>query len=585
MREQFRSSKSNSTKDKRIIANSKITENKYNSDLRIQNNTENSNLVQTLQANEYLSINKILLNKEPINVENSCGEYDPNLALKIVGNKGTYQKVALGISFWLQFALAIVMYTINYISRAPESFWCRKDGVDFKCSQSAACAQGGTIESASFENFTTKFQLQCSGNAAATDIIPQINQNAEDFTNNNMQIGYSIVFLAQTLSDFFGRKFMIKVIVISVGAVYTLIVIFYKYSDKSVYSFWILNYTFLYCWSVSNSLRYLQVILIAESCGYKSRVRNKSVAFLNVAYGLQCILMAAFASTFHDLESIFIYAIVMMLLSVPFALYLLKESPLYQFEWGQIKRFKQTLYTIAKINITAHTPNYEMFEDMIKSDELDSSPNTEKIKCHHKIVVIFKQQFCYRKNFTYLLCAFILSTFIEIFNHEIIEYFNQMIRENDLMLQEVLRGSCNFIASLVQIPIIEKIPRKTTLVYITLVLSILLYIKAMITYFVGCDHLIHKNWDFLFCVILLLLGVAVANVSLLYQIELLSTKMRATGIGLAAALGKIASIYYPKFSDQIKNHSVHPTTNLLIPSIIVVIYTLFMPETKYKKIN
>jgi len=50
---------------------------------------------------------------------------------------------------------------------------------------------------------------------------------------------------------------MIKVIVISVGAVYTLIVIFYKYSDKSVYSFWILNYTFLYCWSVSNSLRYL----------------------------------------------------------------------------------------------------------------------------------------------------------------------------------------------------------------------------------------------------------------------------------------------------------------------------------------
>ena len=103
-----------------------MSENKYNSDLRIQNNSEKSNFVQTQQPNEYLSINKILLNKEPINIENSCGEYDPNLALKIVGNKGTYQKVALSISFWLQFALAIVMYTINYTLRPPESFWCYK---------------------------------------------------------------------------------------------------------------------------------------------------------------------------------------------------------------------------------------------------------------------------------------------------------------------------------------------------------------------------------------------------------------------------------------------------------------------------
>ena len=61
--------------------------------------------------------------------------------------------------------------------------------------------------------------------------------------------------------------------------------------------------------------------------------------------------------------------------------------------------------------------------------------------------------------------------------------------------------------------------------------------------------------------------------------------MRATGIGLAASLAKIASIYYPRLPENIENHTIHPTTNLLIPSIVVVIYTLFMPETKYKKIN
>ena len=81
----------------------------------------------------------------------------------------------------------------------------------------------------------------------------------------------------------------------------------------------------------------------------------------------------------------------MMVLSAPIALYLLRESPLYQFEWGQIKAFKETLFKIARVNITARTPTYEMFEDMIKSDELDQSPNTERIECHRKIGIIFKQ--------------------------------------------------------------------------------------------------------------------------------------------------------------------------------------------------
>ena len=105
------------------------------------------------------------------------------------------------------------------------------------------------------------------------------------------------------------------------------------------------------------------------------------------------------------------------------------------------------------------------------------------------------------------------------------------------------------------------------------------------TYFYGGPYMINKNWDFLFCVLLLLLGVAVTNISLLFQIEPFSTRMRATGIGLATILAKIASVFYPRLPDIIEHHEVHSTTNLVIPSIVVVIYTLFMPETKYKKIN
>ena len=114
----------------------------------------------------------------------------------------------------------------------------------------------------------------------------------------------------------------------------------------------------------------------------------------------------------------------------------------------------------------------------------------------------------------------------------------------------------------------------------------MVYIETMVVYFKKDDYT-EKNSPlcFFFCFLLLVLGDTFTNISLLYQMELFSTKMRATGIGLAAVLGKITSIYYPELPERIGKHDIHLTTKLLIPSIIVVIYTLFMPETKYKKIN
>lgn len=545
-----------------------------------QRNLKDKNLnFQAQKNNEYLSLNKIQLNNEPQNVENSIGEYDPNLALKIVGNKGTYQKIAVYMSFWVQFALGTVAYTINYITRYP-SFRCTDPDPNSElgyilCSVEDACAEHADMEYTTYTNFITKFQLWCDDAKYEQVAIAG---------NISVFAGYSVLFFAQVLSDFFGRKFIIKLSIIIICTLYVVIIFLYRLSNTSIVNFWILSSMFTCCWGISNSVKFNQNILLIESCGYKSSIRNKAVVFQNLAFGLQCICMAAFARAFSALEGLFIYSIIMIVIVSPCALFLWNESPLFQFEWGEITNFKENLYRIAIINKPNNPPGIEEFEDMIKFDELQARTKSEKTTFHHKLVEILKHQFCRRENFSYLVCAFIHDIFIEIFNITIITSFNTIEKE-DLMLQEVLRGSSNLIAALIQIPIISITPRKMTLVWITLALSAVCFIETIVRYFEPRQHEPDTTFKFVLSFALLILGVTFTSISLLYQMELFSTKIRATGIGLAAVQGRFTSIYYPEMPTEIGKHSIHLTAKLLIPSIIVVIYTLFMPETKYKRIN
>ena len=78
--------------------------------------------------------------------------------------------------------------------------------------------------------------------------------------------------------------------------------------------------------------------------------------------------------------------------------------------------------------------------------------------------------------------------------------------------------------------------------------------------------------------------MAYSNVSMLWHLELFDSGCRGTALAIAIGVGRTIVLHFPQLPTEEGTHRIHTSANLLIPGVVVVIYTWFMPETKNKMI-
>lgn len=279
-----------------------------------------------------------ITNEQEKTFEEKLQSYNPQLALNLVGDSGTYQKSLLMVGILTFFSICSILNGADYVFSLPDFYCIDKNEKVYVCKEEEACKSGSIKYT--FRSLVSYYGLVCGDQTVLRDYLMALQFFISRFTG----------CLVLIIADNAGRRFMTNLCLLAITSCLVLKIIMTISLPQNAFHLYFAVITFGICTGLSTAVLYLYYILFTESTGSLRGIRSRAIAFFHVAYGLQSLCIASITralSSFHYLE---IYMCIFAMISTVISYIFLKETPLYYFCRGRPNKFITTLYELSRIN-------------------------------------------------------------------------------------------------------------------------------------------------------------------------------------------------------------------------------------------
>lgn len=498
---------------------------------------------------------------------------DPSTLLEIAGNHHWYQKRTLYLMTVERMILGFLMHSIPFLFYSPAFICFDENNVLKECTEVKACAnQYGFMTRGDRTSLVTIFNLYCDrktyGDLAKTFIF--------------LFAGFSTM-LTSALSDLYGRKFMFKILFISLFAgsalslssSFTAIVIGLALSFAALDNFF--TFKQLYCNEIIGS-------------GLRTRF-GAIINFTSSLFGIIVNLIFVYSDGYKVAFYVPLVTIWYMLIMY----FCLVETPFYLLRIKDTAGLKHSLKKICHINFSEPERSYRTaLIDKKLDPKLTSIIDTEGLadvrmnkQASETEVEIETStiKYAYEKGIFRMILKFTILFVHTAFMFSIFSFGLQHINSYSLKVNGIaIQASTNF--SFLTLYFLAPRVRRRSFIIVQASISVLIGIALYIIQ----AYKLNTNPKILLFELIIELTLVWSALTLdgliwLFAIETFPTRVRAVAISVSASVGKLAFSFGPLLVTVMSSYEMNPLILSGLTGLATLLVSLTMEETFNKNIS